>query len=78
MADKKKTPNKIVVRLAKSYNFDNAEFVMEYEDCDVFTPFNNDGSIPIIGQPIFILSTKKMTRIATENECFAIMKLLHD
>lgn len=29
MADKKKTPNKTVVKLAKSYNFDNAEFLME-------------------------------------------------
>ena len=78
MADKKKTPNKSVVKLAKSYNFDNAEFLMEYEDCDVFTPFNNDGSIPIIGEPIFILSTKKMTRIATDIESHAIMQLLHD
>ena len=74
MADKKKTPNKIVVNLAKSYNFDNAEFVMQYAGCDVFTPINNDGSTPIIGAPIFILSTKKMTRIATENECSAIME----
>ena len=29
MADKKKTPNKTVVKLAKSYNFDNAEFLMK-------------------------------------------------
>ena len=78
MAAKKKTPNKTVVKLAKSYNFDNAEFVMEYEDCDVFTPINNDGSTPIIGQPIFILSTNKMTRIATDSESHAIMQLLYD
>jgi len=35
MADKKKTPNKTVVKLAKSYNFDNAEFLMNEKFCNV-------------------------------------------
>lgn len=74
----KPKPNVTITDLAKSYQFDDAKFVIKWNGYNVFVPFMNDGSTPAIGAPVFILSKEGETRIAASHEYHAIMNIIED
>lgn len=59
---------KEILNIANQYGFDNYERVGNWEDYEIYTPCNNDGAIPYIGQPIFFLVKGNEIRIAEESE----------
>ena len=62
-------PNKTIIDLAKSYDFDGAEFENCWNGYKVFNPtFDDPNKIAFIGQPIVILYDGKSARIATDWE----------
>lgn len=69
---------KEILNLAKQYGFDNCEKVGRWKRYDIYAPFNNDGSRPCIGQPVFILFNDDETRVATESEWTSFIRFLKD
>lgn len=60
---------KKIIKLAKSYGFDGAEYIQDWGEHKVFLPtFNNPTKDVFIGQPIIILYDGKDARIASDLE----------
>lgn len=57
-----------IFEISQEYGFDNYKLVGYWQEYAIYSPFNYDEEIPCIGEPIFILSNKKETRIATKEE----------
>lgn len=71
-------PNQTIIDLAKSYEFDGAEFLTEWNGYQVFTPIISDGDAPTVGEPILVLYDGKDTRVATREEWSQILDVLAD
>lgn len=70
-------PNQTIIDLAKSYDFDGAEYTTEWQGYQVFTPtFNDPDKMAFIGEPIFILYDGKDTRVAARIEWEQILDAL--
>jgi hypothetical protein len=57
-----------ILKVAKSFGFDNYMFVGNWNSYNIYTPYNNDGTIPCIGQPVFVLVKGEEIRVAEESE----------
>lgn len=57
-----------ILKVAKSFGFDNYMFVGNQNSYNIYTPYNNDGTIPCIGQPVFVLVKGEEIRVAEESE----------
>jgi hypothetical protein len=57
-----------ILKIVKSYGFDNYKTLTTWNGYTVHTPYNSDGSLPCIGQPVFILTKGNEVRIANESE----------
>ncbi len=68
--------NEAILDLAKSYGFDAIEKPFCWNGYEVYTPYNKDGSMPFIGQPVFILKTRREIRVAAEFEWQEILDML--
>lgn len=68
--------NKTVLDLAKSYGFDAIEKPFYWNGYEVYSPYNKDGRIRFIGQPVFILQKGRETRVAAEFEWQEILDML--
>lgn len=71
-------PNQTIIDLAKSYDFDGAKFLTEWNGFQVFTPINDNGDAPAVGEPILILYNGKDTRVAARDEWGRILDALVD
>ncbi len=71
-------PNQTIIDLAKSYGFDGAEYLTEWNGCQVFSPTTESGDVPIIGEPVLILYDGKDTRVAARFEWEQILDALAD
>lgn len=70
--------NRKIMAMAKSYGFDNYEKVGEWEGYTIYSPYNNDGEIRYIGQPVFILSKGNEVRTAMDDEWHLFIRTLKD
>lgn len=71
-------PNQTIIDLAKSYGFDKAEYLTEWNGYQVFTPKTDDGNALTVGEPILIMYDGKDTRVATREEWGLILDVLAD
>lgn len=71
-------PNKTIIGIAKSYGFDNYEKVGEWKGYTIYSPYNNDGKMRFIGQPVFILSKGNETRVAMKEEWRLFIQTIKD
>ena len=70
--------DKKILDLAKSFGFDNYEKVGEWNGYTIYSPYNNDGKMRFIGQPVFILSKGNETRVAMKEEWRLFIQTLKD
>ena len=70
--------NQTIIDLAKSYDFDGAEHLTEWNGYQVFTPTIDNGDAPAVGEPILILYDGKDTRVAAREEWEQILDALAD
>lgn len=68
----------IIMTIAKDYGFDSFERVTDWNGYEVYSPYNKDGSMPFIGQPVFILVKQGQARVATEDEWGRFIERLPD
>lgn len=66
--DMDKKTQTAVMAIVRSYGFDSFGYVTGWNGCEVYAPYNKDGSVPCIGQPVFILVKQGQVRIAAEKE----------
>lgn len=72
-------PNQTIINLAKSYGFDGAEYMTEWNGYKVYSPiFDDPERIAFIGEPVLILYNGKSTRIAASFEWKQILDTLAD
>lgn len=71
-------PNQTIIDLAKSYGFDGAEHLTEWNGFQVFSPTTESEDAPIVGEPILILYDGKDTRVAARLEWEQILDALAD
>lgn len=51
--DKKK--QEMIMAIAKEYGFDTFERIPDWKGYEVYSPYNKNGKMPFIGQPVFVL-----------------------
>lgn len=61
-------PNKAVIKLAKSYGFDGAEFLFYWNGYKVFNPICDNDEVKLIDKLIFIIQNEIKTRIVENSE----------
>lgn len=71
-------PNQTIIDLAKSYGFDGAEYLTEWNGYRVFTTTSDGDDAPMVGEPILILYDGKDTRVAAREEWEQILDALAD
>lgn len=59
---------KEILNIANQFGFDNYERVGNWHGYEIYAPYKNNGSIPCIGEPVFILVKGTEIRVAEEKE----------
>lgn len=68
----------MIMAIAKEYGFDAIEKLFNWNGYEVYSPYNKDGRMRFIGQPVFILVKQGQARVATEEEWGLFIEKLPD
>lgn len=67
-----------VLSIAEKYGFDAFDRIDDWNGYEVYSPYNKDGKIRFIGQPVFILVRQGRARVANEQEWEQIIAMSPD
>lgn len=70
--------NEEVIRIAKEFGYDGAEYRGKWKYYDVYEPTMKKQEMMDIGKPVFIFYYEGLARMATEEEVFAYIRSLPD